>query len=289
MMNMDHKLKIAFFGTPSFVCEILDSLSSNDLKPFIVITGEDKQVGRKLVITPPEPKTWAIENSVNFLQPKKLDVEFIEYMRQQKFDLFVVVAYGKILPEELINLPAYGTINVHYSLLPLYRGATPVESTLLNGDNKTGVSIQHMVYELDAGDILNSFQIDILPNENHEELRDRLNKTCLPLLIDTIQNISERIKNKQQQEHTQKTICKKIKKEDGLVTLLEDPVLLWRKYRAYWGWPGLYFFQQKKDLRVRVKITKATFENNKFTIQKVTPEGRKEISYEEFLNWIKAN
>lgn len=275
-------MKIAFFGTPEFTVEILDTLLGSTLKPELIVTGEDVPVGRKLILTKPGPKVWAEAHGVLVVQPKKIDATFIEEMKKQSWDLFVVVAYGKILPKELIDIPTYGTINVHYSLLPKYRGATPVESALLNQDVETGVCIQHMVYELDAGDILAQVKTPITKTENHEELRTRLNDICKPLLIEVVKNIEEKIVYKVKQDSSQKTICKKIKKSDGEIKLDEDAKTLYAKFRAYYGWPGIYFFTEKKTKTIRVKITDARLENNIFVIKKVIPEGKKEISWEDF-------
>lgn len=282
-------MKIAFFGTPDFTCEFLEILKNNDFDIRAIITGVDVHVGRKLVLTSPLPKKWGDQNNIHVFQPEKIDTAFIEILKQESWDIFVVIAYGKILPEVLITLPKYGTINVHYSLLPKYRGATPVESALLNQDKRTGVCIQHMVYELDAGAILDQKEVDIKETENHHELRTRLNKIAQPMLIDVLKNIEEKIKNKKEQDHTKKTICKKIKKTDGLVTLDEEPKVLYAKFRGYFGWPGIYFFTTKGSISVRVKITDAEFKNNTFIIKKVIPEGKKELEYSVFLKQQKEN
>lgn len=279
-------MKIAFFGTPDFTVLFLNTLEQAGLSLECIVTGTDVPVGRKLVLTSPLPKQWADEHAVTCYQPEKLDEAFITRMEKESYDLFIVVAYGKIMPEKLIHLPTYGTINVHYSLLPKYRGATPVESALLHGDQTTGVSIQHMRYALDSGPIIASKEIEIHPDDTTLSLRERLNKESLPLLFESI----TKLQTHQEetfiiQDETQQTHCKKIKKQDGLVTLDEQDEILYRKYRAYYGWPGIYFFDTKKDKTIRVKIEKASYKNKSFIIESVIPEGKKSMSWSDYQNW----
>lgn len=278
-------MKIAFFGTPDFTVRFLDHLVDHGLTPHTIITGMDVPVGRKLQLTSPLPKTWADEHDVTCYQPQKLDDDFIEKLAQENYDLFIVIAYGKILPEKLITLPTYGTINVHYSLLPKYRGATPVESAILNGDKTTGVCIQKMVYELDAGDIITSKEITIEDTDTAHTLRDKMNTQALEMCLESIELLKQKDSIFTSQDETQKTICKKIKKQDGLITLDEDPATLDRKYRAYDGWPGIYFFDTKNDKTIRVKIERAHYQKNTFIVERVIPEGRKSMTWQEYQNW----
>jgi methionyl-tRNA formyltransferase len=278
-------MKIAFLGTPKFVTDFLDYLKNENYKVELVVTGEDKLVGRGLQKESPAPKKWADKNNILCLQPNKLSKELIEDLSKQNFDLFIVIAYGKILPLELINLPKFGTINVHYSLLPKWRGATPVESVLLNGEEKTGVSIQHMVYELDAGPIISSKEINIEINDNKETLFKKLNDEALSMLVYSIEKLKNGEREFEIQDINNITTCKKIKKEDGLINLTDDNRILYNKWRAYFGWPGLYFFDKKGGKQIRVKINDATFENGKFIIKMVTPEGKKKMSYRDYLSY----
>jgi methionyl-tRNA formyltransferase len=278
-------MRIAFFGTPDFVTQFLDTLTEHSYTPGLIITGPDVPVGRKLTMTPPAPKEWAKEKGIPYLQPEKITDEFIESLGKENFDLFVVVAYGKILPEALITLPRLGTINVHYSLLPKYRGATPVESAILAGDTETGISIQQMVYELDAGAILTEKKVPIDREETHTELRNKLNQEALPLLVETVQSLEVGTARPVAQDESKKSICKKIKKEHGLIDLSEQGEILYRKYRAYFGWPGIFFFDTKQDRQIRIKIGTAHMEDEKFVIDTVIPEGKNQMKYSDYLNW----
>lgn len=277
----EQKINFAFFGTPDVSSETLEILKNNGYLPSLVVTSPDKPQGRKMLLTSSPVKNWAIENNIPFLQPEKIDEDFTNKLSKENFDLFVVVAYGKILPEKFINIPKFGSINIHYSLLPKYRGASPVESAILNGDKETGVAIQKMEYKMDSGPIIALEKIEILPNENSIELRKRLIKIGATLLIKILPDF---INNKiilTNQDENDATYCKKIKKEDGLVDInIESAENLYNKFRAYFKWPRIFFFQEGK----RIIITDATLENQKFVIKKVLPEGKKEIDYSNFLN-----
>src|SRR3989344_2265054 len=135
-----------FFGTPEVASETLEILKKSGFLPTLIITSPDKPKGRKMAVSPTPVKTWAIENSIPFLQPDKLDEDFANKLSAISYQLSVVVAYGKIIPESILNMPKLGSINIHYSLLPKYRGASPVESAILNGETETGVTIQQIKY-----------------------------------------------------------------------------------------------------------------------------------------------
>lgn len=275
------KVNFIFFGTPDVASNTLRILKQNGLLPEVIVTSLDKPRGRKMVVTPSPVKVWAIENGIPYLQPEKIDGAFISELKKYDVDLFLVVAYGKILPEELINLPKKGTINIHYSLLPKYRGASPVESALLNGDTATGVSIQKMVYKLDSGPIIARKNVEINPDDNKETLRGNLIKTGAELLLESLPDfLEDKIKLEEQKEE-EATFCCKIKKEDGEIKLGDNDLKNYNKYRAFYGWPGVFFFKDINGKKIRYKITKARLENNIFIIEKVIPEGKKETDYKQ--------
>jgi methionyl-tRNA formyltransferase len=183
-------------------------------------------------------------------------------------------------------MPELGTINIHYSLLPKYRGASPLESTLLNADDTTGISVQQMAFKLDSGPILASKEIKIGLSETKEEIKNKLIDLGGNLLSEIIPSIIERKISANPQNESEATYCAKITKANGEIDLNSDPKENYNKYRAYAGWPGTYFFVNRNDKKVRVKINYATYENNLFNILKVTPEGKKTISYEDFIRQI---
>ena len=191
------------------------------------------------------------------------------------FLTLIVVAYGKILPEEIINAPKLGSINIHYSLLPKYRGASPVESAILNGDDETGVTIQQMEFKMDTGPILAVEKTPIGESETAPELRARLIKIGGELLVKILPDFVEGKIVPMPQDETQATKCKKMTKEDGFINLEDGAVKNYNKFRAYAKWPRTYFFKDDK----RYIITDASLEDNKFIIKKVIPEGGKEQNY----------
>jgi len=298
-------LNFIFWGTPDVASETLEILKQGGFLPLLIITAPDRPAGRKMLLTPPPVKTWAIENNIPYIQPEKITHEEVgDVLRtlgrsgddgQRKFstenfhgkqnipDLFVIVAYGKILSEEIINMPRLGSINIHYSLLPKYRGASPVESAILHGDTETGVTIQQMEYKMDSGPILAQEKIEIYGDEKAPELRKRLIKIGGELLIKTLDDVflpseKEEVPKAEgvKQNEDEATFCTKIKKEDGLIDLNGDPNKNYNKFRAYTHWPRTYYFDKNNN---RVIITDAVLENDKFVIKKVIPEGGKEIDH----------
>lgn len=216
-----------------------------------------------------------MENNIPYLQPEKLDYEFSHKLSTIDYQLSIVVAYGKIIPEDIIKLPKLGSINIHYSMLPKYRGASPVESAILNGDTETGVSIQQMQYKMDSGPIIITEKTEIFPNEKAQELRTRLIKIGGELLVKTLPDFIYKKTKTTPQDETAATFCKKIKKEDGLIDLNDNGKINYNKFRAYATWPRTYFFESGK----RIIITDAALEDGSFIIKKVIPEGKKEADY----------
>jgi methionyl-tRNA formyltransferase len=280
---MVNNVKFAFWGTPIVASKTLQILIATGYIPSLVITNPDRPQGRGLTLTPSPVKVLAEENNIPVLTPEKIDDNFVEELKKYNIELSIVVAYGSLLPTPVIDTPKFGTLNIHYSLLPKWRGATPLEATLLAGDRRTGVTIQKMVKKLDAGDIVARVEIPIEENIDKESLRDILIDMGASLLVKTIPEYISGEITPQAQEESEATHCGKIKKEDGLINIGDNSEDLWHKYRAYSGWPGIYFFINKNGKDTRVKITKAKLENGEFIIEKVIPEGKKEISYADFL------
>lgn len=274
-----NKINFVFFGSPEVASKTLEILKQADYLPSLIITSEDKPQGRKMILTPSPVKVWAEQNNIPFIQPEKFDEAFMEKLSSIDFDLSIVVAYGKILPEKLINLPKHGTLNIHYSLLPKYRGASPVESALLNGDKTTGVSIQKMVYKLDSGPVIAKQEVEILFDDNKENLRDKLIEIGGNLLVNILPKYLDGEVTPFYQDEDEATFCHKIKKEDGEIDIEGNDLKNYNKYRAFLGWPGVFFFKEINGQKTRFKITQAQYENDKFIIKKVIPEGKKEIDY----------
>ncbi len=279
---MNQSFPFAYFGTPKVSSDTLAKLIENNFIPAIVITSPDAPRGRGLVLEQSEVKKLALAHNIPIATPEKLDEETILEIKNKKCDYAIVVAYGKIFPEELIEIFPKGVLNVHYSLLPKYRGATPLESALLAGDSVTGVTVQKMAREVDAGDILAQETTQIAPNETARELRPRLIALGARLLVDTLPKYLNGEIIPIQQNHSLVSHTKKIQKENGLLSLDAPAQVNWNKYRAYADGIGTYFFENGK----RIKIIKASLKNlpdskagGKFIIERVIPEGKREMNY----------
>lgn len=272
-----------FFGTPYVARDTLEILKERGYLPALIMTSPDRPRGRGLKLTPSETKEWALANSIPVLTPEKITPEVIEEIRAVGASYALVAAYGKILPQALIDSFPLGILNIHYSLLPKYRGASPVESALLNGDTVTGVAIQQMVHELDAGDLIALHEVSIEPSETTRELRPRLVSIGANLLADILPSFIDGSVTHTPQDPAQATRCTKIRKEDGLLDLAGDPQENWNKYRAYAESPGTYFFIEKDGRQMRMKIVSAAFHDGSFIVERVIPEGKSEQDFSDFL------
>lgn len=277
-------LKIAFFGTPGFAVQILEKLKESGLTPSLIITTPSKSKGRNLILTHPETMLWGQKNKVKVLQPEKLrDEKFLKKMSETDWDLFIVASYGKIIPKEILAMPKYGTLNVHPSLLPRLRGASPIQSAILKED-KTGVTIMLMDEEMDHGPILMQEELNI---ENWPPkitiLENMLAKLGGELLVQTIPQWVNKDINARHQDHSEATYIDKINKEDGLIDFNDDAFLNYRKIQAFEVWPKPYFFTKRNNKDIRVIIKDANFKDGELIITRVLPEGKKEMDYQDFL------
>lgn len=277
-------MKIAFFGTDEFSLKVLEALALRGIKPALVVTVPDKPKGRKLLLTPPPIKAWAEENNISVYQPESLkDQTVTDHLSSETYDLFIVASYGKIIPQTILDLPAAGVLNIHPSILPKYRGATPIETTILNGDSTSGVTIIKLDAQMDHGPIVAQTDVLLSGQETYPELRDQLAILGGQLLAD---NLPAYLKDKidlREQDHQAASFSVKIQKIDGQIDLGKDnQATLWRKYRAFLIWPGLYFFIIHHDSKLRILIKKAHLADEKFIIDRVLPEGKKEMDWVSF-------
>ncbi len=276
-----NSVKFAFFGTPEFATIVLDELELKGYIPRVIVTAPDAPKGRKLVITPSEVRVWAEKRSIPVLTPKTLkDGVFKELIAPYECDLFIVAAYGKIIPKDVLDIPKFGTLNVHPSLLPKFRGSSPIESAILSDEKHTGVTIMALDEELDHGPIVAQREriIKDWPPRGSELTKD-LAHFGGALLAEIIPEWLNG-RNATPQDHSRATFTKKITKEDGLIDLSGDQLANYKKIMAY---DGGYFFLERNGKRIRVRITNALHEDGKLTITRVVPEGKKEMSYEDFL------
>ncbi|PRM99698.1 methionyl-tRNA formyltransferase [Arcobacter cryaerophilus gv. pseudocryaerophilus] len=240
--------KVLFMGTPSYATEILKELLNNKNYEVIgIFTQEDKPVGRKQVLTPPHIKQYCLEHNINIpiLQPKKLKDNLVAYIsiKELEPDFIVVAAYGQILPKEILNLAP--CINLHASILPNYRGASPIQEGILNDDEYLGVTSMLMEEGLDCGDILGYSYLKNEKNMLVSEAFAKLSNLAAKLTITTLDNF-DKLKPIKQNDALA-SFCKKIKKEDGEVDF-NCAKKLFSKYKAYSFWPGIFL---KSELKLK--------------------------------------
>src|SRR5574343_75957 len=289
-------IKIGFFGTPEYAVITLNKIKEANQKNesvffdiSFIVTVPDKPKGRKMIMTPPPVKVWAMENNIPVFQPEKLkDEKFVNDIKSYDADVFIVMAYGKIIPEIVLNIPKRGCLNIHPSLLPLLRGSCPIESAILNDMKNTGVTIIRLDKEMDHGPIIAQKEIAVNPwPPEANTLGNTLVEAGSEMLISILPEwISGNIKEIEQ-DHSKATFTKMIVKEDALIDLNDDAYRNFLKIQAYHMWPNAYFFVNRdgsaKDgmetEKIRVKINKASYVDGKLIIEKVIPEGKGIMNY----------
>lgn len=264
-------IKIVFLGTPYFAVPTLKALAEDEqISVQLVITQRDKPVGRKGEITPPPVKVAAEELGIAVVQPDDVNQnDILKMVSEVEPDFIVVVAYGQILRSRWLDLAKKEILNVHASLLPRWRGASPIQSAILAGDEKTGVSIMGIRKKMDTGPVYAQEEISI-EKKHAGELFEELASVGADLLLKVLAGFENFTPKKQ--DDSAATYCKKITRKSGEVSL-ENPEIM-RKYRAYWGWPGIFTYLDGK----RLKIT----EMEAGEIKKVQLEGKREMEIEEF-------
>ena len=249
-------LKVVFMGTAELACASLRALSSaTDLQLLGVVSQPDKPRGRDLQIQPTPVKAAALAAGLSVWQPARArDPAFLEQLRGQHPELIVVAAYGQILPQGLLDLPRFGCLNVHTSLLPKYRGAAPIQCAILNGDSETGVTIMKMDAGLDTGPILTQVRTPIEELDNAQTLHDRLADLGATLLIQTIpEYVAGRIQPRPQPAEGA-SYAPKISKEDGRLDWQLPARVLWNRIRAFTPWPGAFTTHQDGDKHKLLKV-----------------------------------
>jgi len=247
--------KIIFIGTPEFAAIVLEKLYQENLNPQLVITSSDKPVGRKGIITAPPVKDLAQKHKAEILQPKKIS-DIKDKISAFNPDLIIVVAYKQILPKDILSIPKFGCLNIHPSLLPKYRGPSPIQYAILEGEKETGVSIILMDEKIDHGKIVSSIKHQISSSDNYKELSEKLSNLGANLLIETIPDwIKGKIKPIPQDE-SRATYTKIIKKEDGKINWEDSAQKIERKVRAFYPWPSAFAFLKEESSSEGVKTLK---------------------------------
>lgn len=234
-------------GTPDFAAVILQGLIDNGHEVVLCVTQPDKQRGRGNKVQFSPVKELALKYGIEVLQPTKVrgDSEFLEAIKKAEADISVVAAYGQILPVEVLEVPRFGSVNVHASLLPMLRGASPIQHAILNGYAETGVTIMQMGPGLDTGDMISKVSVEI-GEMNFEQLHDRLAEAGSKLLIDTLEDIESGDAEFVKQDDNISTYAPMISKEDGHLNFSMSPEQLVNRIRAFDPWPGAYAIYNEK-------------------------------------------
>ena len=291
-------LNVIFMGTPDYASSILEKLiNDSEINVVSVYTQPDKPVGRKKVLTAPITKVVALEHSLNVHQPLNLRSSETEAeIKALNPDYIVVAAYGQILPKNILDIAS--CINLHASILPQYRGASPIQQSLLNGDKQTGVTAMLMDVGLDTGDILKISKMDIPEEMMVSELFEALTKIAADLTLDVLKNFKEYTPVKQNENEA--THCSKISKENGLV-IFDNAQKLYNKYRAFTPWPGVYLESGLKlkeisiaskegahkageILEVSKKYMIIGCEEGSIRLKRLQPPSKKEMDVASYLN-----
>ena len=244
-------MKLVFFGTSEIGVPILDALIQQH-EVVAVVTSPDKATGRKQIISPSPIASCAEGHGLLTYKPEKVkhNPEFLHTLQEHKADLFIVVSYGKILPVELLDIPRLKTINVHFSLLPKYRGPAPVQFALLNGESTTGTTIFILDELVDHGPILATAEMAIEPSDTNPTLQGKLAQLSCTLLLETLPKYEAGQITPQEQNHDEATTTKIISKQDGRIDWQDSGVEIYNRFRAFQPWPGIYTEWQGKTLKI---------------------------------------
>jgi methionyl-tRNA formyltransferase len=243
------KMKIAFFWTWDFSASILSSLIENDsVEIWLVVSQPDKPVGRKKIITPTPVKLVAQEHNIEVLQPEKLknNQDFFDTLTNNNFDFIIVVAYGKIVPVEVLQAPKHGCINIHGSILPKYRWASPIQEAVKNWDEKTWITIMYMSEAMDEWDILHIHEVDIFRDDTTQDIFEKFSQSGPKVLVETLQWVLNWEITPIKQNESEASYCSKIEKSDGEIDFNQPAQSIYNTFKAYKAWPGIYSYYNDK-------------------------------------------
>lgn len=289
-----NKLNIAYFGGEPVGSPVLEELKKAGIMPSLILCNPDRPAGRKRVLTAPPVKRWAQENNIEVFQPEEIKSdEFKKKITTTQWNLFIVVAYNKIMPKWLVDLPTHGTINVHPSLLPLLRGASPIRTSILEDmKDQCGVTVMKMDEKMDHGPILAQQTLQVSKEDwpiHGLQLDSILAQLGGKLLAEVIpQYLADKISPKEQ-NHDIATYCGRLDRSMGELEI--DPHSLpsgkeayqtLLKIRAFDGFPGTFFVHNGQ----RVKVTNAQLAQDELHISYVTPEGKREMDFDTYLNTL---
>ena len=300
-----NKLKIVFMGTPEFSVPVLVGLIEN-YDVIGVVTQPDKEVGRNHEIKYSPVKEIALQNNIKVIQPIKIRNEFEDIIKLEP-DMIVTCAYGQIIPKVLLDLPKYGCINVHASLLPKYRGGAPLHRVVINGEAKTGITIMHMDEGMDTGDIISTREILIDSEDTVGNIHDKLSILGKELLLDTIPSIVDGTSSRTKQNNLEATFAPVIKREDELLDFNKTSLEIYNRIRGLNPFPVSYAMLDGKVFKIyssRIKDNVYTTKKNgeivriyedgigvstsdsEIILTEIKPEGKRKMAVKEYLNGI---
>lgn len=257
------QIRVVFMGTPVFAEPILQALIEQKYNLVAVYTRPDKAVGRKQEVLASPIKQVALATTIPVEQPQKFDEEAIAKLQEYKPDLIVIVAYGKILPKAVLDIPGFGCVNIHPSLLPKFRGPSPIQNALLLGEETTGTTIMLIDEGMDSGDILAQKKVAIESDELYPALAERLSNISAELLLKTLPKWIERKITPKKQDSSEVTLCQLIERADGHALFSNDATSTYNAFRALYPWPGMYSFWRRDDKQpLRLKLTRISCQKN---------------------------
>lgn len=256
------KIRVVFMGTPELAASILSGLVEEKYNIICVVTRPDTPIGRKQEVTESAVKKKALEYGLPVEQPQSFDQEAIERIKNLKPDLIIVAAYGRLLPKEILAIPGFGCINVHTSLLPRWRGASPIQNALLAGETETGITIMLMNEGMDTGDIIAQRKVSIDPDDTKESLILRLEEAGKDLLLETVPLWVRRKIVPTSQDDSLATLCQLIEREDGHIIWTDEAANIYNRYRALSPWPGIFAFWKKDAELLRLKLHRISYQKN---------------------------
>lgn len=244
-------MRVVFMGTPEFAVPSLEMLIKEDIEVIAAVTQPDRPVGRKRIITPPPVKMVAVEHNIPVYQPERVkDEEFVKVLTTLQPDIITVVAFGQILPSQVLKIPKIGCINVHASLLPKYRGAAPVQWAIINGEKTTGVTTMWMDEGLDTGDIFLQEAIDIKEDWTTLELFNELSVLGGRLLIQTLEQVKSGNLIRKPQDHSRASYAPLLKKETGMIDWQKGADVICNLIRGTYPWPCAYTMRNGKEIKI---------------------------------------
>ncbi|MEA3464493.1 MAG: methionyl-tRNA formyltransferase [Thermodesulfobacteriota bacterium] len=250
-MIEEKSIRTVFMGTPDFALSTLAGLIDLELNMVGVFTQPDRPKGRGKKLAAPPVKELAAKHGIPVFQPQRLrDEEAVVQVAELAPDLIVVVAYGQILPQSVLDIPKYGCINVHASLLPRHRGAAPINKAIIDGDQIAGVTTMMMDIGLDTGDMLVKHSVDIFPQETAGQLHDRLAKLGCEAMVETVARLCAGTLKRESQDDSQSTYASMMKKEDGRIDWQQDAATIHNLVRGLDPWPGAYTTLEGETLKV---------------------------------------